>query len=91
VQHVEVVDAGAGKRGHLGELTPVVNPQGDRRVRHRVCRDAATVAAQDRQHVGEVELGLGVVGAEARKRVEQLAALERVDADIDLADGQLGL
>ena len=41
------------------------------------------------QHVGQVELALGVVGVELRQRVEQARAVERVDPGVDLADREL--
>ena len=61
---------------------------------------ALPVGAQQRQHVGQVELALRVVGRRAPQRLEQVAARERVDAGVDLADrlllgrrvaGRLGL
>ena len=64
------------------------------------CRRPPCRGAQERQHVGQVELALGVVGGQRLERLEQVAARERVDAGVDLADrlllrgrvaGRLGL
>ena len=44
---------------------------------------------QLRQHVGQVQLALRVVAVDLGQRGEQAAAVERVDAGVDLADREL--
>ena len=74
------------ERADVGEVDAVVDAERERRVGDGVGADELAVGAQERQHVGQVELALGVVGGEAAERVEQVAARERVDAGVDLAD-----
>ena len=47
------------------------------------------VGADDRDHVGQVELLLGVVGPQPAQRRAQRRDVERVHTGVDLADGQL--
>ena len=77
-------------------LTPSVSAGSVDHVR----ADRLALGAQQRQHVGQVELALRVVGAQLLQRLQQVAARERVDAGVDLADrlllgrrvaGRLGL
>ena len=80
------LDAGLGQRTHVGELDAAVDAERERRVRDDVRGDQLAVGAQERQHVGQVELALGVVGGEPPERLDEVAARERVDARVDLAD-----
>ena len=85
-ERVLALDAGLGQRAHAGELDAAVDAERERRVRDHVGGDELAVGAQERQHVGQVELTLGVVGGEPPERRDEVAARERVDARVDLAD-----
>ncbi len=88
---VGAVDALLGEVGDGGEVDAVVDAEREVRVGERVRLDGEVLLEHPGHDVGEVELALGVVGAEGVERVEQRAAVEAVQAGVDLADGQLGL
>ena len=99
-ERVRAVDPLLGEPPHLRELDARVDAERQRRVGDHVRADRLALGAQQRQHVGQVELALRVVGAQLLQRLEQVAARERVDAGVDLADrlllgrrvaGRLGL
>ena len=73
-------------RRAVGELDAGVDAERQRGVGDDVGGDLLAVGAQEREHVGQVELALGVVGGERLERGEEVAAGERVDAGVDLAD-----
>ena len=73
----------------LRELHAVVDAGDQRAVVDVVAEHRAAVAADDREHVGEVELLLGVVGPQPAQRGAQRRDVEGVDAGVDLGDGLL--
>ncbi len=86
---VALVDLALGDRGQLGQRHPIVDPGelelvGDLVRGHRPPR-----GAQDRHHVGQVVLALGVVGPDLGQRRDQPRAVEGVDPGVDLAHGEL--
>ena len=82
-------DAALGDLLGVREVDAVVDAVREVGVADRVRRHHAAGLAHGGQHVGQVELALGVVGVERRERGDQRAAVERVDAGVDLADLQL--
>ena len=54
-----------------------------------VCVRTGAGRAHRRQDVGQVQLALGVVGAQGLERVEQRGPVEREDRAVDLADREL--
>jgi hypothetical protein len=72
-----------------GELNAVVDLEGLGGVLERVGDNGLPVAAQDRQHIGEVELPLCVVGPDLGERREKGLAGEREDPGVDLGDPAL--
>ena len=87
--HVPLVDAPLGDLLGVGEVDAVVDAVREVGVADRVRRDDPAGRAHRGQHVGQVELALGVVGVDRRERGDQRAAVERVDAGVDLADREL--
>ena len=84
------VDALLGEPRDVREVDAVVDAEREVGVGERVrLRPSWPGGAQQRQHVGQVELALGVVGVELGERVEQRAAVEQVEAGVDLADREL--
>ena len=83
------MDAALGDLPHGGQADAIVDAEHQVGVGELVRGDGVALGAQDDQRVGEVVLALGVVGRDLLKRVEQRAAVEGVDARVDLADGQL--
>jgi hypothetical protein len=83
------VDPLLGERGHVRELDAVVDAERERRVGQRVGADGLAFGAQHRQHAGEIALALRVVAAEAVERGQERAAVEDVEAGVDLSDGEL--
>ena len=75
--------------GQLGQLHPVVDARHQRGVVDVLGPHDPAVLPDDRDDVGEVELLLGVVGAQPVQRRAQHLDVERVDAGVDLADGLL--
>ena len=69
--------------------TRSLTPSAWLRVVQRVRPDGVTRRAHRRQDVGQVQLALRVVGAQAAERVEQRAPVEREDRAVDLADREL--
>ena len=80
-------DAAVELGGQLGQLHPVVDA-GDQRAVVDVLglHDAGRRCADDRDHVGQVQLLLGVVGAQPAQRRAQRRDVEGVHAGVDLAD-----
>ncbi len=89
-RHVSGEDPPLRLGADLREVAAVVDAEREAGVVDDVGAHRSASGTQDRQHVGQVQLALGVVGADLAERVEQLAAVERVDAAVDLADLQLG-
>ena len=87
--HVLLEDAALGDLLGVGEVDAVVDAVREVGVADGVRRDRPAGVAHGGQHVGQVELALGVVGVERRQRGDQRAAVERVDAGVDLADLEL--
>ena len=69
----------------LRQLHPVVHACQLAGVRGGQRGDPEAVVTRDAQHVGDVELALGVVGGHALERVTQHRAVEREHAGVDLA------
>ena len=67
-ERVRAVDPLLGEPPHLRELDAGVDAERQRRVGDHVRADRLAVGAQQRQHVGQVELALGVVGAQLLQR-----------------------
>ncbi len=88
-QHVAVVDAPLGDRPDVGQRRAVVDAEHLGRIVELVRDHGSFVQAQDRQHVGEVQLPLGVVGTDLLERRQQRRAVERKQAGVDLADLKL--
>jgi hypothetical protein len=66
---------------------PVVDPEDLLGVRGHDRADPVPVGPQDRQHVGEVLLALGVVGGQPAQRRAQQCRVEGVHPAVDLGDG----
>ena len=73
----------------LRQLDPVVHALDLARIGGQDRADRVAVATQDRHHVGEVLLALGVAGRDPLDRVGQQRTVKRVAAGIDLVDGSL--
>ena len=86
-----LADLTLGHRRDLRELDTVVDLQQLSGVGELVGLDRPLVATQDRQHVGEVELALGVVGADVGQRLQQRLAVEGEHAGAHLPDVELEL
>jgi hypothetical protein len=86
---VRLVDAPLGEAGHVREVHTVVDAEREIDLGERVGLDEASRRRQDGQHAGQVQLALGVVGVELGQRGQQLAALEQVEAGVDLPDREL--
>ena len=82
-------DAAVEFGGQLGQLHPVVDAGDQRGVVDVLGVHDLPVRADDRDDVGEVELVLGVVGAQPAQRRAQRGDVEGVDPGVDLADGPL--
>ena len=86
VPHVPLQGATVQLGAELGELEPVVDPLDHHHVGGDQGADRAAVGAGDPEHIGEVHLALGVVGADAGEGVAQHRDVEGVDAGVDLVD-----
>ena len=75
--------------GQFGQLHPVVDAGHQCGVVDVPGPHDPTVLPDDRDDVGEVELLLGVVGAQPAQRRAQRLDVEGVDTGVDLADGPL--
>ena len=84
--HGATVELGTGG----GELDPVVDPGEFTGVVGTVGAHRVAVVAGDAEHVGEVELALGVVGAQPGQGVPQDGGVEGEDTGVDLGDGLFG-
>ena len=73
----------------VGQLDPVVAAEHLGRVAGGVRDDGAVGVDQQRDHVGQVLLALGVLGGELAEGLHQQRRLERVHAGVDLADRPL--
>ena len=82
-------DAPVQLGAQLRQLHPVVDAGDQRRVVDVLGPHDQPIGADDRDHVGQVELLLGVVGPQPAQRRAQHRDVERVDAGVDLLDGQL--
>ena len=78
-------DAAVQLGAQLGQLHPVVDAGDQRGVVDVVGPHHVAVGADDRDHVGQVQLLLGVVGAQPAQRRAQRGDVEGVDAGVDLA------
>ena len=74
------------RRSASARSTRVLTPMVRHDVVGDVADDAPAVLAQDRQHVGQVQLALGVVGPQPRQRAAQGGGVEGVEAGVDLGD-----
>jgi hypothetical protein len=83
------VDALLREGGHLGQVDAVVDAERQGRVGERMGVHGPAGREQDRDHVGEVHLALGVVGPEPAERLAQRGRVEGVEAGVDLAQGEL--
>ena len=83
------VDAPLQMLRRLGQLDARVHAQALRSVRAGKRQHRPSGATADLQHVGEVELALGVVVAHLLQSLEQRTGVEAVEAGIALADGRL--
>ena len=83
------MDPALREPGHVGEVDAVVDAEREVGIGERERLHELVVRAQQREHVRQVELALGVVAAEPRERGEQRAAVEQVEARVDLADREL--
>ena len=83
------VDPALREPGHVGEVDAVVHAEREVGIGERERLDEPAVAAQERQDVGQVELALRVVAPEPLERAQQRAAVEQVQAGVDLADREL--
>ncbi len=88
---VGAVDPPLGQARHVREVDAVVDAEREVGIGQRAGLDGPAGGEQGRQDVGQVELALGVVLLEAAQRCEQRAAVEHVQAGVDLADRELGL
>ena len=86
--HVRVVDAPLHDAGRLGQLAARVHAQALLRIARLIGEHGPPGGAADGQHVGKIELALGVVGIHLGKRVEKGAGVEAVDARVALGDGR---
>src|SRR5690606_2602622 len=82
-------DAPVQFRAQRGQLYAVVDALGQPRVVHHDRTDPATVGACDAEHIGEVQLALGVVGGQPGQRGGEHVRGERVHPRVDLGDPQL--
>ncbi len=89
--HQPLQDLALGERVDLGQPDPVVDAERLGGVGQLVGDDGVLAGPEHRQHVGEVELALGVVGPHLAERIEQRAALEGEDPGVHLADRELEL
>ena len=78
------------KRSASARSTRVLTPMVRDDVVGDVPDDVPARCAQDRQHVGQVQLALGVVGAQPRERAAQRGGVEGVEAGVDLGDREDG-
>ena len=88
-EHELALDAPLGDRMRVREVGAVVDAVGEVGVADRMSEHRLARLAQRGQHVGQVQLALGVVAVELLEHGHQRAAVERVDAGVDLADLQL--
>ena len=84
-----VIDAALHDLGDLGQLDAGVDAQALGGVVGGERQHGAAGVAADLEHVGEVELALGVVIADPGQRVEQGAGVEAVEAGVALVDRRL--
>ena len=89
-EHVALVDPALRHRPDRRQSHPVVDAEFGG-VADLVGEDAPLVRSHDLQHVGQVQLALGVVASHLIERRDQRRALERKDPRADLADPQLHL
>jgi hypothetical protein len=82
-------DAAVEFGGEFGKLNPVVDARDERAVVDVLRPHPHVVAPQDFDGVGEVELGLRVVGPQPAQGGTQRVSVERIHAGIDLADREL--
>ena len=85
------MDAALGDSCHVGERDPVVDAEHLGWVIEAVSDDRPAEGPEDREHVGEVQLALGVVGVDLVKRGQQRVAVEGEQPGVDLADLKLGV
>ena len=78
------------KRSASARSTRVLTPMVEIDVVGDVPDDVPAVLAQQRQHVGQVQLALGVVGAQPGERAAQGGGVEGVEAGVDLGDREDG-
>ncbi len=88
-RHVPRVDGLLRERAHVGEGRAVVDAQHQPLVGHRVRGDGAAVGADQIERLGQVQLALGVLGAQPRQRLAQGMRREHVHASVHLAYQQL--
>ena len=84
--HMRVVDAALHDLGDLGQLDAGVDAQALGGVVGGERQHGAASVAADLEHVGEIELALGVIIADLGQRVEQGAGVEAVEAGVALVD-----
>ena len=87
--HVPLVDRALGEPAHVRERHAIVDPEHEALVREHVRRDRLSVGAQEIEHLRQIQLALGVVGAQAWQRALQRARVEGEDAGVDLSDLEL--
>ena len=87
--HVRVVDAALHDLGDLSQLDAGVDAQALGGVVGGKRKHGAAGVAADLEHVGEVELALGIVVADLSQRIEQSACVEAVEAGVALVDRRL--
>src|SRR5205085_662608 len=85
-EHVPVEDAPALDRGQRGELLAVVHAEGFVGILDGDRLDAAARLREEPDHVRQVVLALIVLRAHVVERGPQAAAVETIDARVDLAD-----
>jgi hypothetical protein len=73
----------------VGEVRATVDPHADQLVGGEEGRDPVAPRAQERQHVAEVGLALGVVGPDLDECLEEGLDGERIGAGVHLLDREL--
>ncbi len=86
---MRVVDAALHDATGLGQLSAGVHAQALLGVVGLVGEHGAARLAGDGQHIGEVELALGVVRVHLIQRLEERSGVEAVEARVALGDGGL--
>src|ERR1019366_697504 len=89
--HVALVDPRLRELAHAGQIRAIVHAEHHTLVLEDMGLDARAVCAQQVEHLRQVELMLGVLGAQAGERARERARREDEDPGVDLADLALGL